>query len=181
MARLAETYIQSIRPSLQQRLGLKNLHQAPKLEKVVINVGVREAKDNPKLLEEIKQNLTLITGSQPVITKAKKSIAGFKTRAGQPVGLQVTLRGNRLYDFIDKLVNIALPRVRDFRGLSRKGFDGRGNYNLGIKEHVIFPEIHFEVAERLHGANITIVTSAQTDQDALLLLEEIGFPLAKEN
>jgi large subunit ribosomal protein L5 len=180
MTRLAEIYTKSIVKPLMEELSITNIHQAPRLDKVVINVGVGDAKDNQKHLEEVVGNLTKITGQKPVITRAKQSIAGFKIRAGQPIGVRVTLRGDRMYDFIDRLVNIALPRLRDFRGLSRNGFDGHGNYNLGVKEQVIFPEIHFDLAERIHGLNVTVVTNAKNDQAATALLEKLGFPFEKE-
>lgn len=179
MTRLREIYNETIRPSLLQDLELTNPFEAPKLEKVVINVGVGDAKDNQKGQTEISENLKKITGQQPVLTKAKKSIAGFKIRTGQPIGLRVTLRADKMYDFLDKLINVALPRLRDFRGLSSKGFDGHGNYNLGIKEQVIFPEIHFDLVERLHGLNITIVTDAKSDHEAQALLTKLGFPFEK--
>lgn len=179
MTRLHENYQQSIRPALQEELTLANPFQVPRLEKVVINVGVGDAKDNQKNIQEIMANISKITGQQPVITKAKQSIAGFKIRQGQPVGVRVTLRDKRMYDFIDKLVNIALPRLRDFRGLSRKGFDGHGNYNLGVREHIIFPEIHFDDVEKVHGLTITIVTTGKTNEATEQLLRKIGFPFEK--
>lgn len=179
MTRLRENYQQSIRPALQEELTLANPFQVPRLEKVVINVGVGDAKDNQKNLQEIMANISKITGQQPVITKAKQSIAGFKIRQGQPVGVRVTLHDKRMYDFIDKLVNIALPRLRDFRGLNRKGFDGHGNYNLGIREHIIFPEIHFDDVEKVHGLTITIVTTGKTNEATEQLLHKLGFPFEK--
>lgn len=179
MTRLHENYQQSIRPALQKELTLANPFQVPRLEKVVINVGVGDAKDNQKNIQEIMANISKITGQQPVITKAKQSIAGFKIRQGQPVGVRVTLRDKRMYDFIDKLINIALPRLRDFRGLSRKGFDGHGNYNLGIREHIIFPEIHFDDVEKVHGLTITIVTTGKTNEATEQLLRKLGFPFEK--
>lgn len=180
MTRLFESYTKTIKPELLKELGYRNIFQVPRLEKVVINVGVGEAKDNQKLLEEVIANLTKISGQKPVITRAKKSIAGFKIRAGQTVGLRVTLRRDRMYDFVDKLVTITLPRVRDFRGLSAKGFDGKGNYNLGIKEQMIFPEIHFDDINKSHGMNITVVTTAQSDAAGKALLSRLGFPFEKE-
>lgn len=180
MTRLREAYNKTIQAELSSELNLANRYQVPKLEKVVINVGVGDAKDNKKSIEEVVKNLATITGQKPVVTKAKKSIAGFKIRAGQPIGARVTLRDDRMYDFIDKLVTITLPRVRDFRGLSLKGFDGKGNYNLGIKEHIIFPEIHFEQVEKNHGLNITVVTTAENDEQAIALLKKLGFPFEKE-
>lgn len=180
MTRLQEAYNSTILPTLLEQLSLKNRWQAPRLVKVVINVGVGDAKENQKGLEAAIANMTKITGQKPVVTKAHQSIAGFKIRAGQPIGLRVTLRGDRMYDFVDKLVNVALPRLRDFRGLSVKGFDGRGNYNLGIKEHIIFPEIQFDLVEKMHGMNVTIVTTAQDDTQGRALLDQLGFPFEKE-
>lgn len=179
MTRLREAYNQTIRAELGNELTLKNRFQVPRLEKVVINVGTGEARDNQKLMEEIVANVTKIAGQKPVITRAKKSIAGFKVRAGQPVGVRVTLRGDHMYDFIDKLVNITLPRVRDFRGLPLKGFDGHGNYNLGVREQSIFPEIHFDLMNKVHGMNITVTTTAKTDEQAQALLRRLGFPFEK--
>ena len=153
--------------------------QAPKLEKIVLNIGLGEAKDNVKLLESAVDELRTITGQQPVITKAKKSISNFKLREGQPIGLKVTLRGQRMEDFFDKLVNIALPRVRDFRGVSADSFDGRGNYALGIKEQLIFPEIVFDKIEQIRGMDIIIVTTAETDEEGRALLAKLGMPFKK--
>lgn len=180
MTRLREAYNKTIQKTLGESLGLKNRYQIPKLEKVVINIGAGEAKDNKKLLDEIVNNLTIIAGQKPVVTKAKTSIAGFKIRTGQSVGVRVTLRGDRMYDFLDKLVSITFPRVRDFRGLSTKSFDGNGNYNIGLKEQSIFPEIHFDLVNKIHGMNITITTSAKTDEQAKALLTQLGFPFEKE-
>ena len=179
MTRLYETYNTSIHGALTKELELTNPLQVPKLEKVIVNVGIGEAKDNKKLLEEVVQNIVKITGQKPVVTKAKKSIAGFKIREGQPVGVRVTLRSEKMYDFLDKLVNVTLPRLRDFRGLPAKGFDGHGNYNLGIKEQIIFPEIQFDLVEKVHGLNITVVTTAKTDIEARALLTHLGFPFEK--
>lgn len=176
MNRLRQAYQETIAPALSEELGLKNRLALPRLEKVVLNVGVGSLKDQAKVVEEIADNLAKITGQKPVSAKAKQSIAGFKVRAGQTVGLRVTLRGERMYDFIDKLVNVALPRLRDFRGLARKGFDGHGNYNLGVKEHTIFPEIQFDDVNRIHGLNITVVTTAKADQPAEALLRRFGLP-----
>ncbi len=180
MTRLRQAYNQTISPALQQELQLGNRFQVPRLEKVIINVGVGEARENQKFLEDVVSNLTKITGQKPVVTKARQSIAGFKLRAGQPVGVRVTLRGDRMYDVIDKLVNVALPRLRDFRGLSLNGFDGHGNYNLGVREQIIFPEIQFDLVNKIHGMNITVVTTAATDELALPLLRQLGFPFAKD-
>lgn len=179
MTRLRELYNKNVKTELASVLGLSNLNQIPALVKVVINIGVGEAKDNQKLLDEIINNVTIIAGQKPVVTKAKISIAGFKIRAGQPIGLRVTLRGDRMYDFIDKLISITFTRIRDFRGLSLKSFDGHGNYNIGLKEQSIFPEIHFDLVNKIHGMNITITTSAQTDEQALALLKQLGFPFEK--
>lgn len=181
MTRLRDAYNKTIQAELVKELGVANRFQAPRLEKVVINVGVGDAKDNKKALEEIVKNITLITGQKPVVTKARKSIAGFKIRAGQPIGVRVTLRSDRMYDFLDKLVSVALPRLRDFRGLPLKGFDGKGNYNLGVKEHIIFPEIHFDLVEKNHGLNVTVVTTAETDEQAQALLTKFGFPFEKQD
>lgn len=180
MTRLKELYNKTVKAKLAEDLSIKNVMALPRLQKVVINVGVGEAKDNQKSLDEVIENIKQIAGQRPSVTKARKSIAGFKVRAGQPVGLRVTLHGDRMYDFIDKLVSITLPRVRDFRGLSLSGFDGSGNYNLGIREHTIFPEIHFDTVNRIHGMNITVVTSAKDDKQAEALLTQLGFPFEKE-
>ncbi len=180
MTRLREAYNSTILPALRQELSLSNRFEVPRLEKVIVNIGVGEAKDNQKMLEEITANLAKIAGQKPVVTKAKKSIAGFKIRAGQSVGLRVTLRGDRMYDFVDKLVNVSLPRVRDFRGLAAKGFDGHGSYNLGVREQSIFPEIHFDLVNKVHGMNITVTTSASTDAQGLALLRHLGFPFEKD-
>lgn len=180
MSRLLTQYQSTIAPALQKSLALVNPHQTPRIVKVVINVGIGDAKDNQKGLEETITSLTRLTGQKPVITKASKSIAGFKIRAGQPIGARVTLRGARMYDFIDRLINIALPRLRDFRGLSAKAFDGHGNYNIGIKEQIIFPEFQYDLSEKMHGMNVTVVTTASSDQHCAALLKELGFPIAKE-
>ncbi len=179
MTRLRQQYQQTILAELMTELNLKNRWQTPRLEKVIINVGVGDAKDSQKLFEEVTKNLAKISGQKPVVTKAKKSIAGFKIRAGQPVGVRVTLRGERMYDFLDKLTAIALPRLRDFRGLSLKGFDGHGNYNLGVTEQVIFPEIPFDAVQKIHGLNITVVTTAANDEQARALLSKLGLPFEK--
>ncbi len=179
MTRLKEAYNTLIRPKLKEELSLTNIMQTPKLVKVVINVGVGDAKDNKKYLEDVVANIVTITGQKPVVTKAKQSIAGFKIRAGQSIGVRVTLRGTRMYDFVDRLVSITFPRVRDFRGLPLKGFDGHGNYNIGLKEHIIFPEINFDKVDKVHGMNITIVTNAETDQQAQALMVQLGFPFEK--
>jgi large subunit ribosomal protein L5 len=179
MANLKERYEKEVVESLKKSQGYTNIHQVPRLIKVVVNVGLGDAAQNAKVLDNGVTELTMITGQKPVITRAKKSIAGFKVRQGMPIGAMVTLRGDRMYDFTSKLVGIALPRIRDFRGLSEKGFDGRGNYNIGLKDQLVFPEINYDKIDRLRGMNITIVTSATTDTEARLLLEQLGFPFRK--
>jgi len=179
MASLKEQYEQDLRPQLQEKFGLKNVMDIPKVEKVVLNMGLGEAVQNPKIVEKAAQELTLIAGQKAVVTKAKKSIATFKLREGMPIGARVTLRQDRMYDFLSKLVNIALPRVRDFRGVSPKGFDGNGNYSMGINEHLIFPEIDYDQIDKVRGLNITIVTSAKTDEEGKELLSLIGMPFKK--
>ena len=176
MSNLKEKYQAEIRPALMQRFSYRNILEVPRLEKVVINMGVGEGKDNPKLLEAALRDLSLITGQKPVITKAKKSVASFKVREGMSIGCKVTLRGVRMYDFVNKLINVTLPRVRDFRGVSPKSFDGRGNYSLGLKEQIIFPEIVYDQVEKIQGMDITIVTTAKTDEEGLALLRELGMP-----
>lgn len=179
MAKLKERFNQEIVPALQKKLGLKNVMQVPRLEKIVINVGLGDAAQNARSMEAGLLELTNMTGQKPVTTRAKKSIAGFKVREGMPVGGRVTLRGERLYDFTTKLVSIVLPRIRDFRGLNEKGFDGRGNYNIGLKDQLCFPEIKYDKVDRIRGMNITLVTSAQTDMEGRALLEALGFPFRK--
>jgi large subunit ribosomal protein L5 len=176
MARLFEQYKQEITPKMIEKFSYKSVMQVPKLEKVIINVGVGEAIQNPKALDGAVNDLTIITGQKPVITKAKKSIAGFKLREGMPIGCKVTLRGERMYDFVSRLVNIVLPRVRDFRGVSPQAFDGRGNYSLGIKEQTIFPEIDYDKIDKIRGLEVIIVTSAKTDEEARELLKSMGMP-----
>lgn len=178
-ARLKEKYEKEVVPALMKRFGFKNPMQVPKIEKVVINIGVGDATQNAKLLDAAVNDLTLIAGQKPVITRAKKSIAGFKLREGMPIGVKVTLRGERMYHFIDKLFHVALPRVRDFRGVSTKGFDGRGNYTLGVREQLIFPEIEYDKVEKIRGMDIVFVTTAKNDEEALGLLEELGMPFRK--
>lgn len=178
-SRLKELYTNEVLPALVKEFDYNNVMQAPKLEKIVLNIGLGEAKDNVKLLESAVDELRTITGQQPVITKARKSISNFKLREGQPIGLKVTLRGQRMEDFFDKLVNIALPRVRDFRGVSADSFDGRGNYALGIKEQLIFPEIVFDKIEQIRGMDIIIVTTAETDEEGRALLAKLGMPFKK--
>ncbi|MBT9139614.1 MAG: 50S ribosomal protein L5 [Dehalococcoidia bacterium] len=176
MARLKEKYLNEVRSVLKERFQYKNLMQAPRLEKVVINMGVGEAKDNPKALDAAVKDLTLIAGQRPVITKARKSVASFKIREGMSIGCKVTLRGERMYEFLDKLVSVALPRVRDFRGVSLKAFDGRGNYSLGLREQLIFPEINYDQVDKTRGMDIIIVTTANSDEEARELLREMGMP-----
>lgn len=176
MSTLKEKYLTEVRPSLIEQFGYKNILEAPRLEKVVINMGIGEGKDNPKLLEAAAKELSLITGQKPVITRAKKSVASFKLREGLSIGCKVTLRGEKMYDFVNKLINVALPRVRDFRGVSPKSFDGRGNYSFGLKEQIIFPEINYDDVEKIQGMDIIIVTTAKTDEEARELLRKLGMP-----
>lgn len=178
-SRLNKLYKEEVLPALMKEFGYKNVMQAPKLEKIVVNIGLGEAKDNVKLLESAVEELRTITGQQPVIAKAKKSVSNFKLREGQPIGVKVTLRGRLMNDFFDKLVNISLPRVRDFRGVSPKSFDGRGNYALGIKEQLIFPEIVFDKIEQIRGMDIIVVTTAKTDEEGRALLAKLGMPFMK--
>ena len=176
MSHLKTVYRQELIPKLMERLGHKNVMQVPKLSKIVLNMGLGEAIQNIKVLDSAVEELALIAGQGPVVTRARKSIASFKLRAGVSIGCMVTLRGDRMYDFFTKLVNIALPRVRDFRGVSGKAFDGRGNYSLGIKEHIIFPEIDYDKIDKIKGMNITVVTTAQTDEEGIALLKLMGMP-----
>ena len=177
--RIKEKYLNEAVPALQQKFGYKNPMQIPKLSKIVINMGLGDCKDNPKGLEAAVGDLTIISGQKPVVTKAKKSIANFKVRQGMPVGAKVTLRGDNMYDFIDKLFNIALPRVRDFKGVSKNSFDGRGNYSMGIKEQLIFPEINYDKVDTIKGMNIVFTTTAKTDEEAAALLKGLGLPFEK--
>jgi len=179
-ARLWDFYDQQVRGKLQQQFGFKNLHQIPRLKKIVLNVGMGDASKNPKGLDAAVAELAAITGQHPVVTRAKKAIANFNLREGQPIGCAVTLRGARMYEFLDRFISIAVPRMRDFRGLPSKSFDGRGNYTLGIKEQMIFPEIDYDKVERIHGMDITFVTSAGRDDTALALLRELGMPFRVE-
>lgn len=176
MARLRDRYTQEIAPALQQKFGYKNVMQIPKLEKVVINMGVGEAISNSKAIDSAVGDLMKISGQKPVVTRAKKSIAAFKLRAGMPIGTKVTLRGERMYEFVDRLMNVALPRVRDFHGVSSKSFDGRGNYTLGVKEQLIFPEIEYDKIDKLRGMDVVFVTNAKTDEEARELLGLLGMP-----
>ena len=177
--RLKETYRQEILPSLMKEYSYKNVMQAPKIEKVVLNVGLGEAVQNIKLLDSVQNELTQITGQKAVATKAKKAIATFKLRKGMPIGCRVTLRGDRMYEFLDRLISVALPRIRDFRGLSDRSFDCRGNYNFGIREQFIFPEINYDKVEIVHGMDITICTNARTNEEAKTLLRHVGIPFRK--
>ena len=176
MARLKEHYKNNVIPRLEEQFGIRNINQVPKLEKIVLNVGMGSAIDNPKHLESAQQELELVTGQKAVITKAKKSISNFKLREGMKIGCRVTLRGDKMYEFLDRLITLAIPRVRDFRGLPTKSFDGRGNYTLGVREQVIFPEIDYDKIEKLHGIDITFVTSTEKDDLAKALLKELGMP-----
>jgi len=179
MARLKATYKDNVVPALMEKFQYKSIMQAPKLEKIVINMGVGEAKENQKFLENAVEEMTIIAGQKPVVTKARKSISNFKLREGMAVGCKVTLRGEHMYEFFDKLVNIALPRVRDFRGVSKTSFDGRGNYALGIKEQLIFPEINYDKIDKIRGMDIIITTTANTDEEARELLSLMGMPFSK--
>jgi len=179
-ARLMDMYEQQVRGKLQQQFAFKNPHQIPRLKKIVLNVGMGDAVKNPKGLDAAAAELAAISGQHPVVTRAKKSIANFNLREGQPIGAAVTLRGGRMYEFLDRFITIAVPRMRDFRGLPTKSFDGRGNYTLGIKEQMIFPEIDYDKVERIHGMDITFVTSAGRDDTALALLRELGMPFRGE-
>jgi len=179
-ARLWDFYDQQVRGKLQQQFAFKNPHQIPRLKKIVLNVGMGDASKNPKGLDAAVAELAAITGQRPVVTRAKKAIANFNLREGQPIGCAVTLRGGRMYEFLDRFISIAVPRMRDFRGLPSKSFDGRGNYTLGIKEQMIFPEIDYDKVERIHGMDITFVTSAGRDDTALALLRELGMPYRVE-
>lgn len=179
MARLKDKFSNEIAPALQQKFNYKNVMQIPKLEKVVINVGVGEAIQNSKAIDAAVGDLMKISGQKPVVTRAKKSIAAFKLREGMPIGTKVTLRGDRMYEFVDRLMNVALPRVRDFHGVSDKAFDGRGNYTLGVKEQLIFPEIEYDKIDKVRGMDIIFVTTAKTDEEARELLGMLGMPFRK--
>lgn len=174
--RLQDIYVSTIRPALQEQFGYKNVHQVPKLDKIVLNMGVGEAVADSKKVDAAVNDMTLICGQKPVVTKARNSIAGFKLREGMPIGCKVTLRRDQMYEFLDRLVTIALPRVRDFRGLSPKGFDRRGNYNMGVREQLIFPEIQYDKIDEIRGMNITICTTAPTDDEARALLAGFKMP-----
>jgi large subunit ribosomal protein L5 len=177
--RLQEKYQSEITPALVEKFNYSSVMQVPKIEKIVINMGIGDAVQNPKSLDTAVEELTAIAGQKPLITKAKKSIASFKLREGMPIGAKVTLRGERMYQFLDKLISVSLPRVRDFRGISKKSFDGRGNYTLGVKEQLIFPEIDYDKVNRVRGMDIVVVTTANTDEEARELLTQIGMPFQK--
>ena len=179
MTRLKETYQKEIVDGMTKKFGYKNVMQVPKIEKIVINMGVGEAKENSKVLDAAMNDLAIISGQKPVTTKAKNSIANFKIREGMPIGCKVTLRGSRMYEFLDRLINLALPRVRDFRGVNPDAFDGRGNYALGIKEQLIFPEIEYDKIDKVRGMDVIIVTTAATDEEARELLAQFGMPFKK--
>ena len=178
MARLKDFYSQDVAPAMMKKFGYKNVMEIPKVEKVVINMGVSDAVGNPKAKDAAVADLTQISGQKPIVTKAKKSISAFKVREGMSIGTKVTLRGERMYHFLDKLLNVALPRVRDFRGISPKAFDGRGNYTLGVKEQLIFPEMEYDKIDKIRGMDITVVTSAKTDEEARELLKLMGMPFS---
>jgi large subunit ribosomal protein L5 len=178
-SRLEGKYLTEVIPQLKARLGYNNIMQLPKLEKIVLSIGLGEATHEPKALEAAEKTLATISGQHPVTTRAKKSISAFKLRAGMPIGMMVTLRGKRMYDFFDKLVNVVLPRFRDFRGVSRDSFDGRGNYSLGIKEQIVFPEIEYDKVDKIRGFEVTIVTTAKNDDEARDLLELMGMPFRR--
>lgn len=179
MARLKEYYQKEVAPAMMKKFSYKSVMQIPKLEKIVINVGAGEAKENAKVIDAISTDLATITGQKPMICKAKKSVANFKLREGMNIGVKVTLRGDRMYEFIDRLFNVALPRVRDFRGINANSFDGRGNYNMGIKEQLIFPEIEYDKIDKVRGMDICFVTTAKTDEESRELLSLMGAPFAK--
>ena len=179
MSRLKEQYLNEIVPAMQTKFAYKNIMQVPKLDKIVINMGVGEAKDNAKILDSAVKDLEIIAGQKVVVTRAKKSVANFKLREGMPIGCKVTLRGEKMYEFADRLINLALPRVRDFRGVNANAFDGRGNYALGIKEQLIFPEIEYDKVDKVRGRDVIFVTTAQTDEEARELLTLFGMPFKK--
>ena len=178
--RLRTHYEEIVRPKLTDFFGFENPHQIPQLEKIVVNVGLGEGKDNPKLIESAANELAVITGQKPVITKARQSISNFGLREGMPIGAMVTLRGPRMYEFLDRFISTAVPRVRDFRGFNSRGFDGRGNYTIGIKEQMVFAEINYDDIAKIHGLNVTFVTSTSHDDEALALLRELGLPFRDE-
>ena len=176
---LKKLYQDEVAPALMQKFGYKSTMQIPRLEKIVLNVGCSEARENAKVLDAVVSDLTAITGQKAVVTKAKKSVANFKLREGMPIGAKVTLRGNKMWEFLDRLFNVALPRVRDFRGISADSFDGRGNYALGVKEQLIFPEIEYDKIDKIRGMDVVICTTAHTDEEARVLLEQVGAPFAR--
>jgi len=178
MPRMKDKYLNEVAPAMMEKFGYKNVMEIPKVEKVVINMGVGEAVGNPKVLDAAVNDLMMIVGQRPIVTRAKKSIAAFKIREGMPIGTKVTLRGGRMYEFLDKLINVALPRVRDFRGISPRSFDGRGNYTMGIKEQLIFPEIEYDKVDKIRGMDIIVVTTANTDEEARELLKLMGMPFS---
>ena len=180
MSRLKDLYMDEIREQMMKKFGYKNIMQVPKLDKIVVNMGIGEARENEKILDAAVRDMSIITGQKPVITKAKKSIANFKIREGMPIGCKVTLRGDRMYEFLDRLVNLALPRVRDFRGVNPNSFDGRGNYALGIKEQLIFPEIEYDKFDKVRGMDIIFTTTAKTDEEARELLRLFNLPFARD-
>ena len=178
-SRLKKFYKEQVVPALMEKYGYKNVNECPKIEKVVLNMGLGDVKDNTKSLNAAVAELGLIAGQKPVVAKAKKSVSNFKIHEGQNIGAKVTLRGDKMYDFLDKLISVALPRVRDFKGISAKSFDGHGNYALGVKEHLIFPEISFDKIERIRGLDVVVVTTAKDNKEAYQLLQEVGFPFAE--
>jgi large subunit ribosomal protein L5 len=179
MPRLKELYTEQVVPTLQKEMGYQNIMEVPRLEKIVVNIGLGEALENAKALDAAMQDMATITGQKPIITRARKSIASFKVREGNPIGVKTTLRGNRMWDFLDRLCNIALPRQRDFRGISPDSFDGRGNYSLGLREQLMFPEIDYDSIDRIRGFEVTIVTTAQTDEEGFQLLRHLGMPFRR--
>ncbi len=179
-ARLKTRYLEEIRPSLIERFGYSSVMQAPRIEKVTVNMGCGDAKQDSKLLDAAAEQLATITGQKPNVRRARKSIAQFKVREGMPVGVAVTLRGQRSYEFLDRLMSIAIPRIRDFRGLNPRSFDGRGNYSLGVREQIIFPEVDYDEVDQVRGLDVTITTSARTDEECFALLEALGMPFSKE-
>ena len=180
MPRLKDSYKETVVPALMKEFNYKNVNQVPKLEKIVINMGIGDAKDDAKALESGMDDLTVIAGQKPVVTTAKKSVANFKVREGMKIGAKVTLRGDRMYEFLDKLISIAIPRVRDFRGLKRDSFDGRGNYAMGVKEQLIFPEVEYDKVDKIRGMDIIMVTSAETDEEGRELLSQLGMPFTRD-
>tara|TARA_Y200000002_G_C22523801_1_gene596728 strand:+ start:158 stop:709 length:552 start_codon:yes stop_codon:yes gene_type:complete len=181
MSRLSELYKKTISNELMSKLNIKNIHEVPKINKIILNMGIGEAKDDNKIVDKAVEDLSLISGQKAVKTKAKKAISGFKIRAGMPLGAMVTLRNRIMYEFLDRLINIAFPRIRDFRGLNIKSFDGKGNFSMGIKEHIIFPEINFDKIDKVRGLDITICTSAKNNEEAIELLKSFNMPFRNEN